>query len=119
MLKTVTVRYKNTYQDYDFITDLDLKKGDYVVTDSSNGYNVAEVMAIKELTNKSKKWIVCKVDIDQHKIRMEKEKEIKKIRGKLEQRRKQIEESEVYNILAQKDKEMAKLLEEYNEIINK
>lgn len=118
MLKTATVKYKTSYQEYDFITDLKLKQGDYVVTDSANGYNVAEVIEIKELTNKSKRWIVCKIDVTAHKEKMKKEQEIKKVRDKLEKRRKQVEETEIYKMLAQKDVEMAKLLEEYDSIIN-
>jgi hypothetical protein len=117
MLKTATVKYKTTYQEYDFITDIDLKKGDWVVTDSSNGYTVAEVIAIKELTTKSKRWIVCKIDVTAHKAKMQKEQEISKIRAKLETRRKALQDIEVYNILAQKDEEMAKLLEEYNSMV--
>lgn len=119
MLKTASVRYKGNYQDYDFITDIkDLKPGDFVVTDSTNGYNVAEVKAIKDLTKKSKRWVVCKIDIESHKEKMAKQEQLKIIREKLEQKRKQIEETEVYVMLAQKDPEMAKLLEEYNNIVN-
>lgn len=119
MLKTATIEYKGTYQQYDFITDIeDLKSGDYVVTDSSNGYNVAKVIAVKDLTNKSKKWVVCKIDVEQHKKKIAKANEIKKLRDEMEKRRRQIEETEVYAMLAQKDEEMARLLEEYKTIVN-
>lgn len=118
MLRTAVIKYKTSYQEYEFITDLNLKQGDYVVTDSTNGFNVGEVVQMKDLTNKSKRWIVCKIDIKTHKEKMKKEQEVKKIREKLEKRRKQVEETEIYNMLALKDEEMAKLLEEYNAIVN-
>jgi uncharacterized protein (DUF1919 family) len=106
----------NHYKPYDFKTDLDLKEGDLVVCDTARGYNVGQVVGIKESSKSATKWIVCKVDLEAHQKRLEHEKKLAEIKAKMEQRRKKLESLQIYRMLAQEDPEMAKLLKEYEEL---
>lgn len=107
------VRFINAYTgtSYSFLNDIaDLEVGDLVVVDTSNGYGLAKVESFKATDIKAKKWIVQQVDVAAHKARLEKQTQIKSIRAKLEQRRKQIQDVQVYALLAQNDPEMAEML---------
>jgi hypothetical protein len=117
MLRTATVNflYGNTRDGYDFITDIqELTVGDVVVVESSLGLGLATVVAVcDEVTAKAKKWIVCKVDMEAHNKRMAKTEELKQLKAKMEARRKQLQDIQVYAILADNDSKMAELLKEY------
>lgn len=114
-MKYVEVKYNTSYNTYEFMTDLEIAKGDTVVCDSSNGFQVAKVLKVSDEPinhRKVHKWIVDKVNVEAHNERMSKEKKLKELRQKMEQRRKKIETIQVYRLLAQEDEEMASLLKE-------
>lgn len=106
----------NTYgssKQYFFKIDLDeVMSGDLVVVDTANGYQVVKVLGFQDLNKLATKWVVSKVDLESHQIRLEKEKKVELLKQKMEKRRKQIEEIQIYRMMAQEDTEMAKLLKE-------
>ncbi len=123
----VRVTFKNrlpnsTYthiKEYDFFTDLDLHSGDLVVVDTQYGYATAEVSVVGVNSKVATKWVVCKVDLEGHNQRMEQQKKLASVKAKMESRRKKLEQIEVYYLLAEKDEEMAELLDEYNALNSK
>lgn len=105
---------------YQFSTDIDdLKKGDCLVVDTVNGPTVAYFVEYNDLpkfdSNKLK-WVIQKIDMVSHDQRLQNEKRLNTIRDKMENRRKQLEEIQIFKILAKEDKDMEKLLNEYNEL---
>lgn len=116
-MKGAVIKFEGNYKQYEFKTDLDLKKGDLVVCDTSIGYSVGEVInLLEEITNKATKWLVCKVDLENHKARLVKEAKLKDLKAKMEKRRKQLQDIQVYELLAKDDPEMASLLVEFQQI---
>lgn len=115
MTKTVIVKHPNNYKEFAFKTDLDLQKDDLVVCDTVVGYALGTVVAVdQELP--ATKWIVAKVDLSAHLERAETEQKIKELRNKMVTRRKVIEEKEIYKMLAEKDIEMASMIEEFEKL---
>lgn len=110
------VEFKDGYKKYDFLNDIDLSVGDDVVVDTAQGIQLAVVVGFKDISNTASKWVIQKVDLKNHTVRLEKEKKKKEIMTKLEVRRKAAQELEVYQILAQSDPEMATLLTELKEL---
>lgn len=112
--------------EYDFKYEcevIDIKVGDKVVVESRNGLGIATVktvirLAVGEKYEKATAWVVQKIDMTTHNQRKFREKEAKKLKARLDERRKQVEESVVYNLLAQSDPEFAKMLSEYARLTN-
>lgn len=112
-------RYSNI-KSYQFLTDImDLKTGDCVVVDTRNGPTVAYVIEYNShsvLGHNKLKWVIQKVDMTNHNQRLTKEKKLNEIRDKMEMRRKEIEEMQLFKLLAQEDEDMEKLLKEYQDL---
>jgi hypothetical protein len=112
--------------EYDFKYEcevIDIKKGDKVIVESRNGLGIATVqtvirLAVGEKYAKATAWVVQRINLEEHNRRKFREKEAKKLKAKLDERRKQVEESLVYNMLAQNDPEFAKMLSEYARLTN-
>lgn len=110
----VVVEFDSGYKHYDFKNDIaGLVVGDKVVVDASPGISVATVVGFKDVSKAATKYIIQKVDLDTHKARLEKDKKLAEIKAKMEKRRKELQEIEIYQILAKEDSDMAKLLEEF------
>lgn len=121
MKKVVGVNFisgSNTRKMYSFYTDLELKKDDIVVCDTAYGYGIAKVVEENILNGQAKKWIIDRVNIDKHLERLAKEEKIKRIKGKMLQRKKQLEEKAIWEMLAKKDPEIARLLKELENLEN-
>jgi hypothetical protein len=117
MSKVVTVRFNSGHGGYDFKTDIeDLKVGDKVVVHSLNSYEVATVTRLKASSSIAHKYVVQKIDAEAHQQRLAKEAKLKEVKEKMEERRKQLQEAEIYRILAKEDESMAALLKEYEEL---
>lgn len=124
----IGVKYDdNIYgKEYDFKYEcevIDIKVGDKVIVESRNGLGIATVktvirLAVGEKYEKATAWVVQKVDMEAHNRRKFREKEAKKLKRKLDERRQQVEESIVYNMLAQSDPEFAKMLSDYARLTN-
>lgn len=105
---------------YNFLTDIQgLKVGDKLVVDTQNGVTIAEFVAYDALgfgetgVKTPTKWIIQKIDMEAHEVRIKAAKDLEKLKVQMEARRKQAEEISIYRILAKEDPEMAKLLTEY------
>lgn len=105
---------------YHFKCDIEgIDVGDKVVVDTANGLAVAEVAkVITEGSNKATKWVVDKIDMSAHEARLEKQKKLEELKEKMEQRRKEIQEFEIYRILAKEDEEMAELVKNLDDLLN-
>lgn len=113
-------------QTYFFKTDIKLKAGDLVVVDSTNGMDLCRVQSnslersldanIITAFNKAKAWVVDKVDITSHEKRRLATERKKFIMSQLAERREAMEETAIYNLLAEKDPEAKKLLEELEKL---
>ncbi|PHE70544.1 hypothetical protein [Bacillus wiedmannii] len=119
--KIIAVQFIGTpFKSYNFLTDMeDLKKGEKVVVDTVNGLAIAEVEKYVEYpTGKvpASKWIVQKIDTTSHEKRLENERLMNGLKLKMESRRKQLEEIQIYQLLAKEDPEMKAILEEYNSL---
>jgi hypothetical protein len=124
----IGVKYDdNPYStEYDFKYEcevIDIGIGDKVVVESRLGLGIATVktvirLAVGEKYEKATAWVVTKVDMTAHENRKRRAKEAEKLKRKLEERRKQLEDSYVYKLLAQNDPEFAQLLRDYNRVTN-
>lgn len=112
--KTIAVvQYPSGYKNYDFLNHVeDLEVGDTVITDSSNGLSIAKVVSFKESSTTANKWIVQKVNLTAHRERVAKQTKVNALRKKMEQRRKEIQDIQIYAMLAKSDPTMNELLNE-------
>lgn len=119
MKKFVEVTFDNNAysKKYVFKNDIeDLKIGDKVVVETTNGFSVATIKGFLETSKIGSKFVVQRIDTEAHEIRKEKEKKLATIKAKMEARRKELQEIEIYQILAKEDSEMASLLSEFNKL---
>ena len=121
MKKLANVRFEsNPFKTYQFLTDIeDLKESDQLVVDTRNGLTVAQFESYSDtkkpgLTNL--KWIVEKIDLERHEKRMENERRLNAIKRKMESRRKELEEIQLFALLAKEDESMKSLYEEFMEL---
>ncbi|MDA1509591.1 hypothetical protein ORN01_25375 [Bacillus cereus] len=115
MKKFVEVTFDNNAysKNYVFKNDIEgLVIGDKVVVETANGFSVGTIKGFLETSKIGTKYVVQKIDLDSHKLRLEKEKKLATVKAKMEARRKQLQEIEIYKILAKEDSEMATLLSE-------
>jgi len=122
-MKIVGVRHLEGYdvnKIYYFKTDIeDLNEGDIVVIDSNNKLKLAEVVEADPKLNENfvvKKWVVDKVDTTKYNERIQKEKRLKELKNKIDKRRKELEEIQILEMLAEKDDEMRQMLNEFKEL---
>lgn len=103
-------------REYTYLTDLDFDAGDFAVVENNGKYAVVEVKSVRGLTklqrDKACKWIVAKVDVEAHELRLKKAAAAQEIRNKLQELREQQEELLIYKALAQGNPEIQKLLVE-------
>jgi hypothetical protein len=103
---------------YSFSTDIDnLGIGDYVVVDTANGIALAKIATFEPAYDKITKMVICKVDLTAHNARLAKAKGLETIKKKMDDRRKKLEEVEIYELLATKDSTMKDLLDDYNNLL--
>jgi hypothetical protein len=105
---------------YYFKTDIkDLKEGDIVVVDSRGVFTIAKVVKTNPTLNSSfevRKWVIDKINTTNYEIRIKKEKRLKEIKKKMDQRKKELQEIQIFELLAKDDEEMRVLLEEFKEL---
>ena len=125
MKKVAKVFFPDNYYNkkYNFITDIEgLEQDDVVVVDTRNGLALATFFEYDELgfgetgAKKPTKWIIQKVDLEKHLARVEAAEKAEELKRAMEEKRKQTQELEVYRILAEKDPEMKKMIEEFEKL---
>lgn len=107
-------------KDYQFLTDIqNLIEEDAVVVDTANGLQVGYVIGYDEVSKfdgNNVKWVVQRVDLENHKINLERQEKLRTLKQKMENRRKKLEEIQIYEILAREDPDMKDLLDEFNKM---
>ncbi|MBR5604249.1 MAG: hypothetical protein IKW51_08620 [Bacteroidales bacterium] len=98
----------------------DVVIGDYVLCDTSQGYNVAKVTKIVSQSEYSgctvTKEIICKVDFTEFEKRKELRKEKEALKKQMDKMVKDNQELFLYQALADKNPEMAEMLAKYREL---
>lgn len=120
MKKFISVSFPSSpFKSYQFLTDIEgLKQGDQVVVDTKNGLSIAEVEGYEEQKPgiKDFKWVVQKVDLSAHEERIEKQRRVNALKRKMESRRKELEEVQLYALLAKEDESMKAIFDEFIEL---
>lgn len=86
--KTIGVVFEPDVKQYTYVTDLDVKVGDYVVVDAREELKVCKVarvdsdLEIEPNSNTKFKWVVDVVDMAQHEANASKNKELEQTLAK-------------------------------------
>lgn len=131
--KTVEVKHISSGRVGVFYTDMNLQVGDVVVYERTQiDKSVAKEISGKDMDNQwsvgvvtnadpdcvtAQTWVVDVVDTSAHERRKEMAKELKKIKAKLDQRKKQFQDMELLRLIAQSDPETQSLLDSYNNVM--
>lgn len=112
------IQGSNTYKEYAFaLFDFDVNVDDFVLCDTSMGYNVAKVTKIVPQSEYSgctvTKEIVCKIDFTEFESRKELRKQKDNLKKQMDKMVKNNQELFLYQALAEKNPEMAALLAAY------
>lgn len=112
-VNVAVVQFPSGYKNYHFKNDIvELSVGDTVVCDTVNGLAIGQVVGFEDASAQATKWIVQKVDMEKHKERVAKQKRIDELKKKMEQRRKELQDIQIYMLLAKEDEAMKGLLDE-------
>lgn len=109
--------------DYHFaLYDDDIQAGDDVlVTNNVNLLKVKEVITREEARERYSKDIIaevkCKVDLSAYETRVENRKKAEKLRKEMDKKIAEMDEMNKYVLYAEKNPELAKMLEEYRELV--
>ena len=107
-------------KNYQFLTDIqNLIEEDVVVVDTANGLQIGYVIGYDEVSKfdgNNVKWVVQRIDLENHKINLERQEKLKVLKQKMENRRKKLEEIQIYEILSKEDPDMKDLLDEFNKM---
>lgn len=115
--KTVEVKHVSSARTGIYYTDLDLKVGQTVVYESDNGMHVGVVTDTDPDNITAQTWIVDVVDLTEHEARIARVKEAKKLKQKLDAKRKQFQDIELLRLIAASDPETAEILEQYTKLV--
>ena len=115
--KTVEVKHVSSARIGTYFTDLDLQVGQTVVYESDNGMHVGVVTNTDPDAVSAQTWIVDTVDLTEHEARIERVKQAKKLKAKLDAKRKQFQDIELLRLIAASDPETADMLAEYTKLV--
>ena len=105
---------------YQFLTDIqNLIEEDVVVVDTASGLQIGYVIGYDEVSrfdDNNVKWVVQRIDLENHKINLERQEKLRILKQKMENRRKKLEEIQIYEILSKEDPDMKDLLDEFNKM---
>lgn len=103
---------------YDFLTDIPgLSQGNMVVVQAAPGLGIAQVVQIKDRSDKATAWVVCKIDLVAHAIRVKHHKEVKRLEREMDSYVEEHGKRAQYEALAAQDADMADLLERYDTLL--
>jgi hypothetical protein len=102
---------------YSFFTDIqDIKEGDFCVADCDKGGQIVRVTKTEGLETiqieRAVSWLVNKIDMESHELRLEKQAKAQEIMNKLDEGVKQMERVQIYQTMAQFNPEMGQLMQE-------
>ena len=124
--RVATVKFiqgTNTRKEYSFaLFDCDINEDDFVLCDTNMGYNVAKVVRIIPKSEYKgctvTKEIICKVDFTKFNNRKELREQKDRIKKQMDKMVRDNQELFLYQALAEKNPEMAALLETYQALGN-
>lgn len=121
MFKHATVRFKDRYGDmskeYSYLTTQDdFERGDLVVVEAREWYQVAVFERYAQVTKNASKFIVEAVDTEKLEKDKETVKALEDLMDQIEARHREVEEEKRLEALAAQDDEMAELVKEYKTI---
>ncbi len=70
MMQVASVVFQNSPKLYDYFTDLPLKAGDLAVVPAGAGLAVVKVKKVKDASDKAKKLVIQKVDLEGYQERV-------------------------------------------------
>ena len=101
--------------------DDNIKVGDDVYLSNGITSTVREIITVEEARVRFRKNIisevVCKLDMKAYNDRVEKRKEVARIKKEMDKKIKELQERDKYSIYAEKDPELAELLNTYKGLI--
>lgn len=118
----VKVKYldeKISKREFDYAAYEQYNVGDYVAVNSGHhGFIIAKITAVENVTGEVQcgREVICKIDMtayEERKIRAKRKAELK---GKMEARIKEIQETKIYEMLAKEDESLAEMLKEFKEL---
>ncbi|MET3209675.1 UNVERIFIED_CONTAM: hypothetical protein ABIC26_002622 [Paenibacillus sp. PvR008] len=122
MTKIAFVKHNGNPALYAFKTDIELKKDDWVVCDTSRGFETARVVKVEESDCVATKWIVAKVDMRNHENRVlkkiVKEKRIRRINERIDLIKNKYSQNDINFLISRENEEMHSLLKELDEVMN-
>ena len=96
-----------------------LAVGDWVVVKTAHhGFAVCEITAVDVETIPCEREIVCPIDFNDYFQRVEKRKRAEEIKKKLDERTAELQQLQVYELLAKGDASLSALLEEFKELMD-
>ena len=116
--KTIGVTFSDNLNTYAYLCYDDVKVGDMVVVDTKFGFKLATV-SFANYTGvfKATKEVVDVVDFEAFNARKEKAERIQALRSKMDEKVKTLQDFAVYEMLADKDPELAAMLAELKELV--
>ncbi len=102
---------------YKCIDGVEPQVGDYVVVSCATGYALCQVCETNVLLKRSDwAYVISVVDMSSFVAFLEKEEKVAQLTKAMKARRAELERSVIYETLAEKDIEMAKMLKELREL---
>jgi hypothetical protein len=90
--------------------------GDYVLLDNAGGLSLGKVVNLNPSEAKAIKSIICKVNLRPYQDTCQIEKALKDIKDKMDVRKKELESTAIFDLLASIDSDMAKLVLQYKQL---
>lgn len=124
--KVATVKFQDGYNKnstyYYALYDNDVEVNDMVaVMTGHHGLAVAKVVAIEDNNLNRIQYnreVVCKIDLDKYNERKNKIAKIKELKNKMNAQVKKLQESAIYEMLAEKDESLKNMLTEYKALVD-
>ena len=109
----------NTNVPYTYAAYEDYAEGDYVVVHI--GHHAMAIAKVKAMGNEDDKVeygreIICKIDMTAYNARKPRAKRKAELKSRMEAKVKELQETAIFEMLAEKDEELAKMLKELKEL---
>lgn len=106
-----------TQKTYAFNCYDDVNEGDYVVVDTANGFLLGLVVKIDMTSDKASKDVVSVVDMSAFNERKAKRERLLALKKEMDRKVKELQDLAIYEVLAEKDPELGKMLSELKELM--
>lgn len=120
--RLIGVKFDNTpiAKEYVFASFIDVHIGDAVVVDTQNGFTIGTVSGLDKTLPKGVasvlREVVDIIDFSAFYARKEKAEKIKTLKKEMDERVKELQDIAVYELLAEKDEELGRMLKELREL---